>query len=73
MTRKALPIYFEGNKIVRISDLPMAQSSLFSGWVQPSQFLVMNEQKDLDLVKYEEYEYWYQKYFMTEKDLDNIL
>lgn len=73
MTRKASPIFYEGNKIVRISDLPNGQSSLFSGWIQPSDFVLLGERNDFDCVKYEEYEFWYQNYFMTEKNLDNII
>ena len=73
MTRKASPIFYEGYKILRISDLPTTQSSLFSGWLQPSQFLTINEKSDFDLVNYDEYDYWYQNCFMTEKSLDNMI
>ena len=73
MTRKALPIFYEGSKILRISDLPQRQSTLFSGWLQPSQLLTINEKKDPDLVSYEDYEYWYQNCFMTEKSLENFI
>ncbi|MEQ8581915.1 MAG: hypothetical protein RIC30_16765 [Marinoscillum sp.] len=73
MTRKASPIFFEGTKIVRLSDLPFAQSTLFSGWLQPVHFIILGERNDYDCVKYEDYEYWYQNYYVGEKDLDNII
>ncbi|HCX21914.1 MAG: hypothetical protein CMB80_04235 [Flammeovirgaceae bacterium] len=73
MTRKASPIFYEGNKILRISDLPFSQSTLFSGWVQPSNFVVLGERNDFDCVKYEDYEYWYQNYFIGERDLDEMI
>ena len=73
MTRKAAPIFYEGHKIVRLSDLPFGQSTLFSGWIKPTNYVVLGERNDYDCVKYEDYEYWYQNHFMTEKDLDNII
>lgn len=73
MTRKASPIFYEGSKIVRISDLPFAQSSLFSGWIQPSNFVILGDHNDFDCVKYEDYEYWYLNYFVTEQDMDEMI
>jgi len=73
MTRKAAPIFYEGNKIVRISDLPSGQSTLFSGWIRPSDFVTLGERNDYDCVKYEEYEFWYQHHFMTQRDLDTFI
>lgn len=73
MTRKASPIYFEGHKIVRISDLPFAQASLFSGWVQPSSRLPLEKPGDQDCVRYEDYDYWYTNHFCAEQNLDEML
>lgn len=73
MTRKATPIFYEGTKIVRISDLPFSQSTLFSGWLSSANYVILGETNDYDCVKYEDYEYWYQNHFMTEKDLDSWL
>ena len=73
MNRKASPIFYEGNKILRISDLPTGQSSLFSGWLSPSNFLAFGESNDYDCVKYDDYEYWYQHHYISEKDMDNII
>lgn len=73
MTHKASPIFYNGNKIVRLSDLPTMQAHLFSGWIQLSSYVVLGERNDYDCVKYEDYEYWYQNYFMTEKNLDDLI
>ncbi len=73
MNRKAAPIFYEGSKILRISDLPASQSTLFSGWLSPQNFILLGETNDYDCVSYGDYEYWYQYHYITEKDLDNIL
>jgi len=73
MDRKASPIFFEGNKILRVSDLPVSQSTLFSGWLSPSNFILFGEGNDFDCVGYDHYEYWYHNHYTTEKDLDNII
>ncbi|MEQ9302789.1 MAG: hypothetical protein RJQ14_02655 [Marinoscillum sp.] len=73
MSPKASPIFYEGNKIVRLSDLPFAQSTLFSGWVRQDHFVTLGERNDFDCVKYEDYEYWYKNYFIGEMDLDEMI
>ncbi|MFY0607533.1 MAG: hypothetical protein JXR10_12525 [Cyclobacteriaceae bacterium] len=73
MNRKAIPIFYEGNKILRISDLPSSQFVLFSGWLTPSHFLTLGETTDYDCVSYDDYEHWYQYHYITEKEADNIL
>lgn len=73
MTHKASPIYYEGHKVVRISDLPFTQASLFSGWTTLAHFISLTEKTDLDCVKYEDYEYWYQNYFVGEQDLNELI
>lgn len=73
MTRKASAIYHDGNKIIRLSDLPMNQAHLFSGWIQKGSYVKLGDKNDFDCVQYEDYEYWYQYYYVTEKDLDNVI
>lgn len=73
MTRKAIPVFYEGTKMVRISDLPETQSTLFSGWVNPSHFVILGGVPDFDCVKYEDYEFWYQNYFVAQRDLDEMI
>ncbi len=73
MARKASPIFYEGSKILRVSDLPFSQSTPFSGWLQPNDFVVLGEHNDYDCVKYEDYEYWYQNYFIAEQDFDEMI
>lgn len=70
MHRKANPIFHDGMKILRISDLSSDQSHLFAGWVSHDNFIILGEQNDYDCVKYEYYEYWYRNHYATEKDLD---
>lgn len=70
MIQMASPIFYEGSKIVRLSDLPQNQAHLFSGWVTKSSYVVLGEKNDFDCVRYDEYEYWYQNHFVTEMDLD---
>lgn len=73
MHRKANPIFHDGLKILRISDLSSGQSSLFSGWITHDKYIILGEQNDYDCVKYEDYEYWYLNHYVTEKDLDYII
>ena len=73
MTRKVSAIFYEGTKMVRLSDLPHTQSHLFSGWIQLDSYIKLGEKNEFDCVRYEDYEYWYQNHFLTEKDLDNFL
>ncbi|MFT5641723.1 MAG: hypothetical protein ACI9A7_001828 [Cyclobacteriaceae bacterium] len=73
MMTKASPIFYDGNKIVRMSDLPVSQAHLFSGWVTTDQFVVLGEKNDYDCVKYEDYEYWFQNYYATTADMDEWL
>lgn len=73
MTHKASPIFYEGTKIVRLSDLPGNQAHLFSGWIHLSSYITLGERNDYDCVRYEDYEYWYQNHFMTEIDLDEMI
>ncbi|XOV92634.1 MAG: hypothetical protein ACFHWX_20810 [Bacteroidota bacterium] len=70
---KASPVFYQGNKIIRISDLPQDQSHLFSGWLKPDALLQLNESPDKDCVSYEDYEYWFQNYFIAEKDLNYLI
>lgn len=73
MTRKASPIFYEGQKIVRLSDLPFTQSTLFSGWITPAHFVLLGERNDHDCVKYDDYEYWYQNHFVGERDFNELI
>ncbi len=67
------PIYYSGDKIIRISDLPADQSHLFSGWIKPEAYLSLEVFNDQDCVRYEDYEYWFQNYFIAEKDLNYLI
>ena len=73
ISHKVSPIYYQGNKIIRISDLPHDQSHLFSGWIKPDALVHLNESTDEDCVHYEDYEYWFQNYFIAEKDLNYLI
>lgn len=68
---KAPPIFFEGTKLVRASDLPSPQSGLFAIWARtvnsPSSL------RDGDMFRYEDYEYWYQNHYLTGQNLDNMI
>ncbi len=70
---KVSPIYFQGNKIIRISDLPQDQSHLFSGWIKPDALVQLTDFSDDDCVHYEDYEYWFQNYFIAEKDFNYLI
>ena len=67
------PIYYMGDKIIRISDLPEDQSQLFSGWIKPDAYISLEQFTDQDCVPYEDYEYWFQNYFIAEKDLNYLI
>ena len=73
MTHKASPIFFDGNKIVRLSDLPLNQAHLFSGWITRSSYIRLGEKNDYDCVSYDQYEYWYQNHFHTETELNELI
>ena len=70
---KVSPIYYEGNKIIRISDLPQDQSHLFSGWIRSDALVQLSETTVEDCVQYEDYEYWFQNYFIADKDLNYLI
>ncbi len=70
---KVSPIYYQGLKLIRISDLPEDQNHLFSGWIKPEALVQINESPDKDCVIYEDYEYWFQNYFIAEKDLNYLI
>jgi len=73
MNRKVSPRYFDGQKYVVMSDLPIGQEQMFSNWVATSSYLpdpARASENFSELVKYEDYEYWFDQYFLTEKDLD---
>jgi len=76
MIRKAAPRYFDGQKYVVLSDLPNAQEQMFVDWVSKASYLpdpAHFKENISELVKYEDYEYWYNQYYLTEKDLDSYL
>ena len=73
---KATPHYFEGIKFISLSDLPVEQVRMFSGWVSTASFVNRDQSARIgtqDLVKYEEYEYWFDNHYLAEKDWDQIL
>lgn len=71
--QKISPIYFQGHKIISVSDLPRDQYHLFSGWIRPDALLQISESEELDYVPYDDYEYWFQNYFIAEKDLNYLI
>jgi hypothetical protein len=73
MHRKASPIFHNGLKILRLSDLSYDQSHLFSAWIKPAYFITLGDHNDHDCVSYENYEYWYQNHYVTEKDMDFMI
>lgn len=72
-TSKVSPIYYQGLKIIRVSDLPNEQAHLFSGWIKPELFVHLSDSQDHDCVTYDDYEYWFQNYFVVEKDLNYLI
>lgn len=73
MHRKASPIFHNGQKILRLSDLPSPQAYLFCSWISDKNYVTLGEENDFDCVDYVEYEYWYQNHYATEKDFDTII
>ncbi len=72
MNRKASPQYFDGHKFITISDLPVDQSSMFSKWIRTDSF-IPNRINGEKLIKYEDYEHWFELHYTTEKNLDQLL
>lgn len=77
MDRKALPRYFEGFKFLRLSDLPENQLSMFSSWTDvqiakniPSSFQV---EEEADIVKYEDYDFWFDYHYLTLQNMDELI
>ncbi len=75
MNRKVQPRFFDGFKFLRISDLPANQASLFQGWATPNSFTVPTEvtSEKGDIVRYEDYDFWFDYHYSVEKDLDELL
>lgn len=76
MESKATPCYFEGIKYIPMSDLPIDQVRLFTGWVSTDSFVNQAESSKIgntDLIKYEDYEYWFDNHYLAEKDWDQML
>ncbi|MEM9324986.1 MAG: hypothetical protein AAGA85_05000 [Bacteroidota bacterium] len=76
MKGKVQPRYFDGFKYLRLSDLPPQQATLFSGWTS----LTAHSQvpKDVfsekqDIVRYEDYDFWFDYHYLTDKDMDELL
>lgn len=75
MKEKVLPRYFDGYKFVRLSDLPQHQAHLFSSWTStitgpaPTELMVA----DNDIVSYDDYSFWFDYHYVTEKDLDELI
>ncbi len=76
MRTKISPCFFDGIKYISIDDLPIDQNMMFSDWVTTSSYLLtpsQNKMGEKGLVKYEDYEYWFQNHYLAEKDWDQIL
>lgn len=74
MDRKVAPRYHDGQKYMVLSDLPFGQEQMFCDWVALSSFLpdpARATENFSELVRYEDYEYWFDQYFLTEKDMDH--
>ncbi len=76
MKEKVQPRYFDGIKFLRLSDLPPQQAMLFAGWTSnalssglPSDL----SQEKADIVRYEDYDFWFDYHYLTEKDMDELL
>ncbi len=76
MDKKVQPRYFDGFKFLRLSDLPANQASMFQGWVSgtaglslPSEIKAEKE----DIVQYDDYDFWFDYHYLTEKDLDELI
>jgi len=75
MNRKVQPRFFDGFKFLRLSDLPANQASLFQGWVQPASKATISDLggEQGDIIQYEDYDFWFDYHYLTEKDLDELL
>ena len=73
MIQKISPIYFDGHKIIRLSDLPNDQNHLFSDWINNDAFVSLEGMTENDCVQYEDYEFWFVNYYVAEKDLNYLI
>jgi hypothetical protein len=76
METKLSPRFFEGVKYISLYDLPHDQVNMFSEWVSTSGYVNQQTSSRIgsnDLVHYEDYEYWFNNHYLTEKDWDQIL
>jgi hypothetical protein len=76
METKATPRFFEGIKYIPSTDLPNDQLRLFTGWASAASYLDkagVSMIGSSDLIKYEDYEYWFDNYYLTEKDWDQLI
>lgn len=76
MKEKVQPRFFDGFKFVRLSDLPQHQAYLFSSWTATSPIPVTSAEvmfPDNDIVNYDDYSFWFDYHYVTEKDLDELI
>ena len=73
MNQKISPIYFDGHKIIHLSDLPNDQNHLFSGWINSDAFVNLDGMAENDCVRYKDYEFWFVNYYVAEKDLNYLI
>jgi hypothetical protein len=72
MNRKASPYYLNGEKFVILSEIPVAQLDRFTEWTTHST-ATPSQQQGIELVKYDDYEYWFELYYLAEQDIDQLL
>ncbi len=76
MKEKAQPRFFDGHKFIRLSDLPKHQASQFSSWTSTQlNSMEIAEMMPVvnDLVNYEDYSFWFDYHYMTEKDMNELI
>lgn len=76
MKEKVQPRFFEGQKFVRLSELPKQQASLFSSWTSTQLSpLTLVEMMPVvnDMVSYDDYSFWFDYHYVIEKDMDELI
>lgn len=76
MESKVQPRFFDGIKFLRCSDLPSNQAIMFNAWVTLDQLNTLNFDADKesdDIIRYEEYDFWFDHHYLVSKDMDELI
>ena len=75
MNRKAAPYYLNGEKFVILSEIPSSQANRFTHWTTHHTFTGLDSPKSVgvEMVAYDDYEFWFEQHYLTEQDFNQLI